>query len=137
MGILSNRIAKLLLVNLENGNVDAVQNLFTISAPNNVLMRCVYTDGLFVFTEGYDNTNLVFNKLGREGNSFKKMLQQIPSVDFLDVCFDGMYFWFLTSTTVYQVSGPLSTDAVVKSWAHGLTGVRGIMTDGENIIILN
>lgn len=137
MPIIGARIIKSQLVDLDSGAVEAALTLVSTSIALSPVGRCIYRDGQTIYNEYYNGTALVLDTIKPDGSTFVKQSTETPGIDFLDVCFDGVFYWFLTNTTVFQVNGPHTTDQVSASWTHGVTNPRGIMTDGNNIIIMS
>lgn len=123
------------LINLETFAVEAFLELAEYNTALGAIPRFTYFDGLNVHagwlrTSG-DNrmAHLIPN-----GNTFTLVSSETPgSTAYIDVCFDGMFYWFLTGSNAIKKVGPKHSDITLTTWAHGLTSPRGIFFDGINI----
>lgn len=135
MGALGDRRIQIALINLNDGSRSSRFQLYSTISTNNPLPRYVTTDGHAVYCGFREASAERLDTVLPAGNTFTRIKQETPS-GAGDMCFDGQFFWLVDSSNVYQLSGPFVSSTVLKQWAHGLSSVRGLMTDGQNIIIM-
>ena len=64
--------------------------------------------------------------------------RSIQSAGIVDLAFDGQQFWGINAFNVFSwnpEAGSVTGGTIDELWAHGLSGVGGMTTDGQQIII--
>lgn len=139
MPIIGSDVNRVELINLLNGASDAAYTLASLTTTQNSLPRGICWDGNKVHASWFfasGDNRLAHSKPA--GTSFDEDEEELlTGTVWLDIKFDGLYWWFLDATNVRAKAGPRHLDTtVIGPWAHGVVAPRSIMFQGDRIVIL-
>ena len=138
MGIIGAERNWLLKINLNSGEVLASKQLRFGTSTLNYIGQWALWDGKAVHSFTLETATpaaFVDHSVPR-GSTFDIDSSETPGLNILGMCFDGVNYYWLSSTTVYVTEGPFTTSQIVNSWNHGVASARGIMWDGNRIWIM-